>query len=114
MRRASWIKQEYVQDRTPIEKLPAKLNLGECEAIVLAKELSASLLVDELEARKEAFRLGLEHFGSLRVLKEAKERGFVKEVKPVLDAIIATGTYIGDLLYEDFLREMGEGKAPAQ
>ncbi len=111
VRRASWIRREYVQDRSPIERLPAKLNLGEREAIILARELDATLLVDEREARKEASRLGIEHFGSLRVLKEAKDRGVVKEVKPILDAIVAAGTYISDFLYQDFLRQMGEGEA---
>jgi len=33
-----------------------------------------ALVVDDSEARKEALRLGIAHFGSLRVLKEAKAR----------------------------------------
>jgi predicted nucleic acid-binding protein len=51
--------------------MPSKLSRGESEAIVLAKELDAYLLVDELEARKEASRLGINYFGSLRIIKEA-------------------------------------------
>jgi predicted nucleic acid-binding protein len=56
-----------------VEILPRKLHLGEREAIVLAQELGSALLVDDREARKEARRLGIAHFGSLRILKEAKE-----------------------------------------
>jgi predicted nucleic acid-binding protein len=64
--------------------MAGKLSGGESEAILLAKELDAFLLVDELEARKEASRLGINYFGSLRVIKEAKDRGLISKAKPVL------------------------------
>ena len=80
----------------------------ECEAIALAKELNAVLLVDEHEARREAHRLGIEYMGSLRVLKEAKARGIIPEIKPILDEIIVAGTYISDTLYQAFLSEVDE------
>jgi uncharacterized protein len=57
-----WIKRATLQDRSLLESMPGKLSPGESEAIVLAKELSAHLLVDELEARKEASRLGINLF----------------------------------------------------
>ena len=69
-----------------------------------------ALLVDEREARKEAMRLGMPHFGSLKILKEAKDRGIIPEAKSVLDELITSGTYISDALYQDFLREVGEGE----
>jgi predicted nucleic acid-binding protein len=88
--------------------MPGKLSRGESEAIVLAKELDAYLLVDELEARKEASRLGINYFGSLRIIKEAKDRGVISKAKAVLDDLIASSTYLDDTLYQRFLREMGE------
>jgi predicted nucleic acid-binding protein len=51
---ASWIIQGAVHDRLFVEQLPARLHLGEREAIALAKERGAVLLVDEREARREA------------------------------------------------------------
>lgn len=104
----SWIKRVSVKDRTLVEQFPRKLHLGEREAIALAKELNAALMVDEREARKEALRLGIEHFGSLKVLQEAKERGIVKKIKPVLDELIAAGMYISKDLYHEFLRKANE------
>jgi predicted nucleic acid-binding protein len=65
--------------------MPGKLSRGESEAIGLAKELGVYLLVDELEARREASKLGINYFGSLRIIKEAKERGFIPQAKLVLD-----------------------------
>ena len=105
---ASWITREHVQDRSLVDQLPPKLHQGECEAIALAKELNAVLLVDEHEARREAHRLGIEYMGSLRVLKEAKARGIIPEIKPILDEIIVAGTYISDTLYQAFLSEVDE------
>jgi predicted nucleic acid-binding protein len=103
-----WIERAAVQDWSLLQTMPGKLSRGESEAILLAKELGASLLVDELEARKEAARLGINYFGSLRVIKDAKNRGFIRKAKPVLDELIASSTYLDESLYQRFLREMGE------
>jgi uncharacterized protein len=103
-----WITRATVQDRSVLENMPGKLSQGESEAILLAKELDAYLLVDELEARKEASRLGISYFGSLRIIKEAKDRGLIPKAKPVLDELIASSTYLDESLYQRFLREMGE------
>lgn len=108
VRQGAWIKREPVRERSLAEQLPRKLNLGEREALALAKELGAVLLVDEHEARQEALRLGIGHFGTLRVLKEAKDRQILPQVKPVLEELIAAGMYISDTLYREFLQEMGE------
>jgi predicted nucleic acid-binding protein len=55
-----------------VEILPRKLHIGEREAIVLAQELGSALLVDDSEARREAQRLGIAHFGSLRVFEAGR------------------------------------------
>ena len=106
---ASWIKREHVRDHPFVAQLPQKLHLGERQAITLARELGGVLLVDEHEVRKEAQRMGVRHCGSLRVLKEAKDRKIIQEVKPILDELVAAGMYLSDALYQDFLHEVGEG-----
>jgi predicted nucleic acid-binding protein len=103
-----WIKEQRVLNRSLVEILPRKLRVGEREAIVLAQELGVALLVDDSEARKEAQRLGIAHFGSLRVLKEAKERSLIGAVKPALDGLVSSGTYVGAELYREFLKQVGE------
>lgn len=108
VRAGTWIKCEKVKDRSMLNQLSQTLNLGEMEAPALAAELHAPLLIDEYDGRKEAERVGIEHFGSLRVLKEAKERGVIQEIRPVLDKLIASGTYVSDTLYQEFLRVSGE------
>jgi predicted nucleic acid-binding protein len=50
------------------------LDPGEAEAIILAEQLKAdSLLLDELEARREALRRGLPVAGTIGVLERAAE-----------------------------------------
>jgi predicted nucleic acid-binding protein len=46
------------------------------------------LLVDERRARRVATRLGLAIVGVLGALVEAKEKGFLLEVRPVLDDLV--------------------------
>lgn len=55
-----------------------KLGSGEREAIALAEEVGADLLlVDDAKARREALRRGLAVTGTLAVLVAAAERGLV-------------------------------------
>ena len=56
----------------------AQLDLGETEAIALATEMHAEvLLIDEQAGRQEAVRRGLKVAGTLSVLDEADQAGFV-------------------------------------
>ena len=82
-------RERTVTGRTFVDQLPSKLHLGEREALALAREHSGVVLVDEREARRAAQQHGIGHFGSLRVLKEAKDRGLLREIKPILDELIA-------------------------
>jgi predicted nucleic acid-binding protein len=108
VRQGLWIKRATVQDWSLLQTMPGRLSRGESEAILLAKELGVHLLVDDLEARKEASRLGISYFGSLRIIKEAKDRGLISKAKPILDELIESSTYLDESLYQQFLRKMGE------
>lgn len=108
VRRATWIKKEEIRSRVKADRLPSSLGLGEREAIVLAQELGAALLIDDRKARREAGKAGVVCFGSLRVLKEAKDRKLIEEVKPIGDALRQAGLRVKDTLYQRFLHELGE------
>lgn len=103
-----WIKKEEVKNRIEVDQLPTGLGLGEREAIILAQELKAALLIDDRKARKAAEKRGVVCFGSLRVLKEAKERRLIEEIRPVGNRLRARGLRIKDSLYQKFLQEAGE------
>jgi hypothetical protein len=58
--------------------IQAQLDLGESEAIALASEVHADLvLIDEQAGRQEAVRRGLKVAGTLSVLDEAEQAGLV-------------------------------------
>jgi predicted nucleic acid-binding protein len=105
---SSWIRRQSVHDQVTVDALPPKLHRGEREAIVLAQEQGSALLVDEREARRAAVSDDITVVGTFEVLKEAKDRGVIPQVKPILDALIAAGMYLSDELYEQFLRAVGE------
>lgn len=65
---ADWIHKASVINRSTIDALPSVLHEGEREAIALAKERGAQLLVDEIRARRVAREFGIEVIGTLRLL----------------------------------------------
>lgn len=83
---------------------------GEAEAIVLAQELAADiLLIDERKARKTALQLGLPVTGILGVLLEAKKAGLVPAIKPILDQTeVVVAFRLKRSLYDAALRAAGE------
>ncbi len=106
----SWIQSRPVANRPVVDSLSLELDAGEAEAIALAVEMQADLvLLDERLARRVAGRLGLRFIGVLGVLVEAKRRGVIPLVKPVLDALLAkAGFWVGKPLYTRVLSEVDE------
>jgi predicted nucleic acid-binding protein len=69
VREAKWIEKKDVYDRELVMIFNTMLDLGESEAIVLAKEVKADLLIiDDEEARKKAILEGLNVIGQLAFL----------------------------------------------
>ena len=105
-----WLEVRAVADRRLLDALGAELDRGEAEAIVLALEVSADLLlVDERKARAVASRHGLICVGLLGVLLEAKRHGIMPSVKAALDGLIVeAGFWVSARLYARVLEEAGE------
>jgi predicted nucleic acid-binding protein len=105
-----WIQIMQVTDEMLVTSLQLELDAGEAQAIALAIELKAELLlVDERRGRTIAARLNLSIIGLLGVLIEAKHRGLLATVKPLLDDLIAkAGFWISHELYDRVLQAAGE------
>ena len=92
-----------------MQKLNTILDLGESEVIVLAKEIKADMIIlDEEKARKIAISEGLKVTGLLAFLIHAKEKGWIMEVKPLLDELKVKGFFMGEDLYFDVLQKAKE------
>ena len=107
--RAAWLRVEPIADPGAVQRLQSRLDRGESEAIVLARRLQATLLMDERRGRAVAISLGVNVTGTVGILHIAKQRGQIGQVTPLLDALRAAGVRVSQPLYEAARRMAGEG-----
>jgi predicted nucleic acid-binding protein len=89
-----WIKPKPLRDDKVARLLAADLDRGEAEAIALALELPADLiLLDERDGRSAAERAGLQVTGVLGVLLRAKKQGQIVLVKPEIEKLRAQARF---------------------
>lgn len=106
--KTEWIKPKKIKNTNDNKLLEKLVDKGEAEAIILAKELKSSLLVDDAKARKYAILLNVDVIGTLGLLKLAKNRGVIPSVKAVISDMLAEGYYIDDKLVTKILEDVGE------
>ena len=106
----SWLVTETPTDQALVRELRSRLDAGEAEAIVLALERKATLLlVDEKLGRVAAKTFGLRITGLLGVLVDAKRSRLIEQVKPVLDELISEARFwVSPELYREVLTTVGE------
>lgn len=100
---SSWIKV-----RAPLAVPASKLGLGEREAIGLAAELHAVLIVDDGAARAAAVGMGITITGTLGVLRRAKREQLISQVRPVIERMRDNGLRATDDLVRAILDDVGE------
>lgn len=102
--KADWLLVTQLQDPRRADLL-SELDRGEAEAIALAQELRADLvIIDEQMARKHARRLGLKLSGTVGILLEAKNRGYIVMVKPLLNQLVQGGIRLGEDVITEALK----------
>ena len=100
--RARWIEMRDVSDQLAVEILRREMGPGEAEAIVLARELEADLvLIDDEKPREVARQLGLKVAGTIAILVKAWRTGLLTR-NPVDVALEmrAKGVWISDELLQ--------------
>ena len=107
---ANWIKVQKVKDKRMVGLLRAELDEGEAEAIALAHEVGADVvLLDERDARRAAMRMGRKVLGTVGILLWGKQTGKLVSLREQLDAMRSQGKFrISQRLYDRVLREAGE------
>ena len=106
---ADWIMVRTAQDEIAVQLLKGELDAGESEAIVLARELNADLLlIDDRSARRRADAIKLSTIGTLGVLLLAKTEGLVSVLEPLLGDLRRAGFHMSDELYDQVLDSADE------
>lgn len=107
---ADWIRIVPVANRALVRALRQELDAGEAEAIALALEARVDmLLMDEHLGRETALHMGVQCVGLVGVLVEAKHRGLIGQVKPLLDILRnVAGFWLSERLYQRVLLDEGE------
>jgi uncharacterized protein len=107
---ADWITVHDVTALDIVRLLQPELDEGETEAIALAHQLGAKIvLLDERDARRAAKRLGLHALGTIGVLIWGKQTGKLASLRDALDALQSQASFrFSRQLYEQALREVGE------
>lgn len=107
---AEWILVHPVKNPFLVRALEGELDQGEAEAIALALEVGADLLlVDERRGRRAAVRLQVRILGTLGLLIEAKVKGLIPAIRPILDDLLhKAGFRLSPDLYARVLQETGE------
>lgn len=96
--RPPWVRIQAVADLSTVAALRQDLDPGEAEAIVLALQLGTGLLIDERAGREAARTKGIRVVGTLGALLDARQRGLLPRLEPVLEQLQSTGFYVTEEL----------------
>ncbi len=108
--RPPWLELRDVQARPDIE-LTEQLDPGEAEALQLALELRAEvLLLDERRGRQLATARGVTVIGALGMLRESYRRRFIEDPMTLVTRLRSHGFRVSHLLVRRFEEQIGELK----
>jgi predicted nucleic acid-binding protein len=105
-----WIKISTPQNTAFVHLLSRELDHGESQAIALAIEKQASLLlIDESEGRKIASMYKIPKTGVVGILLSAKQQGLIYSLKTELDTLRHKGNFrMDEKLYQHILKASNE------
>ncbi|MCW5909182.1 MAG: hypothetical protein KIS94_15055 [Chitinophagales bacterium] len=104
----SWVKILAPKDEIRVKSFYNLVDEGEAEAIVLALELHAELLLmDDLAGRELAKENGLATKGLLGILVEAEKKKLLPDAKRLADELRDNGIiWVSERVYEVFLNAL--------
>lgn len=105
----SWILCQPLQQPMAAAVLHTSLGLGESEAITLALQEKAGLIIlDDRPARRIASALGLKVIGTLGILLAAKRKNLIPAIAPAITALEQHRFHAAPELLKQVLIDAGE------
>lgn len=106
--RMSWIETRRPTGE-PAIPLVRDMGPGETEVLMLAiEEPNTVAVLDDKLARRVARISGVEFTGTLGLLLDAKSKGLIGEIRPLLDKLDALRFHVSETTRESVLRMAGE------
>ncbi len=103
-----WINIIEIQDKQAVRYF-LDIDAGEAEAIVLATEVNAGLIIlDEKLGRFHAKHADLKVTGTIGILIKAKSEGLIGKIKPLLNELTEKEVWISEKLKNEILKKVGE------
>jgi predicted nucleic acid-binding protein len=104
-----WVQYANPQVTIPGAWVALNLSSGEVAAMSLAFEnRDCIVLLDEPIGRKAASLVGIQYWGTLKILLEAKSRGLTESIAPYMDRLGTTGLWIVGETRQRILKLAGE------
>ncbi len=95
----------------PSEWLTLDLGPGEIAAMALALENPVRIvLLDDARAREIAAAAGLQVWGTLKILLEAKGKGLTGKIEPLVSRLAESGMWVSDDISRRILALAGEAE----
>lgn len=92
-----WVQYRDPQLTVPSAWVSLDLSSGEVAAMSLAFEnQDCVVLLDDPLARRAARSVGLQYWGTIRILLEAKARGLIPEIAPYVDRLASSSLLLSD------------------
>ena len=102
---AQWIIHHQVKNKDLVAFLRISLDAGEAEAIALAKEINADLvLLDDNDGRNIAGSVGINFTGTIGILLRYYQ-GRSTDFKEALDELLAQGFRLNKIEYQKILEQ---------
>jgi uncharacterized protein len=103
--RVPWLRTVAPGNTALVEQLMTPLHRGEAEALVLAEERGALLLLDDRPARRVARERDIQHTGTAAIVVEAGIAGVIgrRDVEPMLRRLQADGMRMSENIIQQVL-----------
>lgn len=104
-----WIRVCSIEDQLAKTFFKSRLHAGEVEAMILAKEQAADLLIiDDALAKKHAAYMKINVVGTLGILIKARKLELIDSLCPLIEQMRSNHIYMSDELIKMCLHTVGE------